>query len=69
VRSIIGLAHNLGLEVVAEGVEDSFVLGTLAALGCDQAQGYLIAKPMPFGELTGWVKQSAAGGAAGDQVA
>ncbi|HEV7666425.1 MAG TPA: EAL domain-containing protein [Chloroflexota bacterium] len=69
VRSIIDLAHNLGLEVVAEGVEDSFVLGTLAALGCDQAQGYLIAKPMPFGQITTWVKEWSVADVTGQKAA
>ena len=47
VRSIIDLGHALGLRVVAEGVESARVLATLADLGCDRAQGYLIGKPMP----------------------
>ena len=51
VRSIIDLAHNLGLSVVAEGVETQEVLDHLNRLGCDIAQGYLIAKPMPANEF------------------
>ncbi len=46
VKSIIDLAHNLGLSVVAEGVETQEILNHLNRLGCDIAQGYLIAKPM-----------------------
>jgi len=47
VRSIIDLAHNLGLTVVAEGVETKEILDRLNTLGCDIAQGYLISRPMP----------------------
>ncbi|GAB1258876.1 hypothetical protein NBRC116494_33780 [Aurantivibrio plasticivorans] len=48
VRSTIGLAHNLGLAVVAEGIEDQQTLDLLHELGCDQAQGYYLSKPFPF---------------------
>jgi diguanylate cyclase (GGDEF)-like protein len=54
VSSTIELGHNLGMKVVAEGVENAEILGRLAALGCDVAQGYLIGKPMPSRELQGW---------------
>ncbi len=47
VRATIGLAHDLSLEVVAEGVEDETILQQLTAMGCDIAQGYHIARPMP----------------------
>lgn len=47
VRSTVALAHELGLKVVAEGVEEAECLALLAAIGCDYAQGYLIGKPMP----------------------
>jgi diguanylate cyclase (GGDEF)-like protein/PAS domain S-box-containing protein len=55
VRSIVDLGHNLGLAVVAEGVEDQLTLAALAALGCDQAQGYLISRPVPGDELLRWL--------------
>ena len=55
VRSIVDLGHNLGFHVVGEGVEDDTVLGALAATGCDVAQGYLIARPMPADELIAWL--------------
>jgi diguanylate cyclase (GGDEF)-like protein len=58
VRSTIDLAHNMGLTVVAEGVEDQAVLDRLTALGCDAAQGYLISRPVPADELTSWVQTS-----------
>jgi len=54
VRSTIDLGHNLGLKVVAEGVSDAAIWDDLAALGCDVAQGHLIAKPMPVEELAEW---------------
>jgi EAL domain-containing protein (putative c-di-GMP-specific phosphodiesterase class I)/GGDEF domain-containing protein len=51
VRSTINLAHELGLRVVAEGVEDEATLQLLRSMGCDYAQGYLVGKPMSFEEL------------------
>ncbi|MES2819129.1 MAG: bifunctional diguanylate cyclase/phosphodiesterase [Pseudomonadota bacterium] len=51
VRAMINLAHNLDLEVVAEGVETTEQLGLLRQFGCDQVQGYLISKPLPLAEL------------------
>jgi len=57
VRSIVELGHTLGLEVVAEGVERSPVLQMLGDLGCDQAQGYLISRPMPMADFTSWCRQ------------
>ncbi len=57
VRSTIELAHNLGLSVVAEGIENAEAWKLLAALACDEAQGYFIAKPMPSDQFVGWVKQ------------
>ena len=58
VRSTADLAHNLGLNVVAEGVEDQWTLDLLATFGCDQAQGYHIARPMPAAAFTGWLGDS-----------
>jgi diguanylate cyclase (GGDEF)-like protein/PAS domain S-box-containing protein len=55
VRSTADLAHNLGLDVVAEGVEDQWTLDLLGSFGCDQAQGYHIARPMPSAAFTGWL--------------
>jgi EAL domain-containing protein (putative c-di-GMP-specific phosphodiesterase class I) len=46
VRSTIGLAHSLGLQVVAEGVEDVDTLAALREFGCDLAQGYVLSKPI-----------------------
>jgi diguanylate cyclase len=51
VRSTIEMAKNLGLEIVAEGVETPEVCAALARLGCDYVQGYLLSKPLPADEL------------------
>jgi diguanylate cyclase (GGDEF)-like protein len=51
VHAMINLAHNLNLEVVAEGVETPEQLDLLRSFGCDQVQGYLISKPLPLAEL------------------
>jgi len=55
VRSTADLAHNLGLTVVAEGVEDQWTLDLLSSFGCDQAQGYHIAHPMPSADFIAWL--------------
>jgi diguanylate cyclase (GGDEF)-like protein len=55
VRSVIDLAHNLGLEVVAEGVEDAEILAALRALGCDLTQGYYFSRPLPADQVPGWL--------------
>jgi diguanylate cyclase (GGDEF)-like protein len=55
VRSMIDLGHNLGLRVVAEGIEDAATLALVTEFGCDVAQGYLLARPMPAGDLPGWL--------------
>ena len=59
VRSTIDLGHNLGLHVVAEGVENLATWEELAALGCDTAQGYHLGRPMPAAELERWLQQAA----------
>ena len=56
VRSIIDLAHNLGLRAVAEGVEDQALLTRLTELGCDVAQGYHISRPLPPQRFEQWVE-------------
>jgi diguanylate cyclase (GGDEF)-like protein len=57
VQSTIGLAHNLGLTVVAEGVETDKAWALLARLGCDEGQGYGIGRPMPSDDFLGWVRR------------
>jgi EAL domain-containing protein (putative c-di-GMP-specific phosphodiesterase class I) len=52
VRAIVTLGHSLGKRVVAEGVETPVQLAALRTLGCDAAQGFLIAKPQPSEQLT-----------------
>ena len=54
VRSVVDLGHNLGLVVVAEGVEDQETLEALAAVGCDIAQGYHLARPMGVEAFDSW---------------
>jgi EAL domain-containing protein (putative c-di-GMP-specific phosphodiesterase class I) len=55
VRSTVGLAHNLGLPVVAEGVETEETRDQLLALGCDYAQGYYVSRPLPPDRLISWI--------------
>ncbi len=56
VRGAIELGHNLGMTVVAEGVEDSAHVAALHALGCDIAQGYHYARPMPATDVSHWIR-------------
>ena len=62
VSAAMNLAQNLGLQVIAEGVETQAALNWLAESGCEQAQGYLISKPMPAEQFSDWVKDYAADG-------
>jgi EAL domain-containing protein (putative c-di-GMP-specific phosphodiesterase class I) len=55
VRATVQLAHALDLRVVGEGVEDADALSALERLGCELAQGYFIARPMPFDALIAWL--------------
>ncbi len=56
VRSTIDLAHNLGLSVVAEGVETAQAWALLKTMQCDEAQGFFMARPMPETEFAAWVE-------------
>ena len=56
VASTIDLAHSLGLRMVAEGVETEIAYAALKRLGCDQAQGYFMSKPVSAGELDDWLR-------------
>jgi EAL domain-containing protein (putative c-di-GMP-specific phosphodiesterase class I) len=60
VRCMIELAHNLGLTVVAEGVETEGVLHQLGELNCDAAQGYHLVKPAPASQIADWIGRRAA---------
>ena len=55
VRAAIELSHALGLETIAEGVEDQSVVEMLGAMGCDFAQGFVFARPMAADKLVGWL--------------
>jgi diguanylate cyclase (GGDEF)-like protein len=61
VKSTVDLGHNLGLQVVAEGVETSQVADRLRDLGCDIAQGYGICRPVPFGQFVSWLSTTSFG--------
>jgi diguanylate cyclase (GGDEF)-like protein/PAS domain S-box-containing protein len=65
VRSTIDLAHNLGLVVVAEGVESADTWTRLGDLGCDLVQGYHLCRPLPAADLTAWL--AASGWAVGEE--
>lgn len=56
VKSTIELGHNMGLQVVAEGVEDLATWRLLQQMGCDYAQGYCMSKPLPAGAFEQWLK-------------
>lgn len=64
VRSTIDLAHNLGMSVVAEGVEDEAALEMLIEYGCDSAQGFFFTEPCVADELTAWLATSPFGASA-----
>jgi diguanylate cyclase (GGDEF)-like protein len=60
VRSTVDLGRNLGLRVVAEGVEDALTWRELDALGCNAIQGYYVSRPIPADDLTSWLEQQPA---------
>ena len=55
VRQILAMAHGLGLEVCAEGIETAESYALLRTLGCDEGQGYHIARPMPEANFVQWL--------------
>jgi diguanylate cyclase (GGDEF)-like protein len=57
VRAAVDLSHALGLDAVAEGVEDAATLERLVLLGCDRVQGYFIARPMPADAVLPWLQR------------
>jgi diguanylate cyclase (GGDEF)-like protein len=67
VEHTAALAHALGLTLVAEGVEDDATGAALAALGCDTAQGYAIARPMPVADFLAWLATASADRSAVDR--
>jgi len=60
-EAVIVMAHKLGMRVVAEGVETAEQRALLQAAGCDFAQGYFYAKPMPWPDFLAYVQGTAAG--------
>src|SRR5256885_16700761 len=58
VRTVIDLAHNLGKQVCAEGVETEETWKRLCDMGCDLAQGYWIARPLPALQLDRWLAEN-----------
>jgi len=58
ISTIISLARSLKLETVAEGVESEEQAKILRLIGCDQMQGFLICKPLPFEEMTAFLSRS-----------
>ena len=60
VSATIGLAHNLNLRVVAEGVEQQVQADILLAQGCDEAQGYLFSRPLPAPAFARWIREESA---------
>ena len=61
IKSTVDLAHNLGLELVAEGVETETELAVLKLLGCDWIQGFLLSKPLPADALAEFLSAHKAG--------
>jgi len=56
VRTVINMAHSMGLRVIGEGVEDRKSWDALAAMGCERIQGYFISKPLPVDQITRWLE-------------
>jgi len=61
VRTVIDLAHNLGKQVCAEGVEDAETMRRLEEMGCDLAQGYYISRAVPAAQLMTWLTENSWG--------
>ena len=57
VQSTMTMAHRLGLQVVAEGVEDVEAFNLLRGMGCEKAQGYFISRPLPAQALQSWLEK------------
>jgi EAL domain-containing protein (putative c-di-GMP-specific phosphodiesterase class I) len=64
IAAITAMAHALGMSVVGEGIETNRQLGELAALGCDEGQGYLLARPLPAEKVGMLCRATAAAAAA-----
>ena len=57
VNAVLALAHSLGLNVTAEGIETPEQLSRLRALGCTSAQGYYLSRPLPAADLCAWLRR------------
>ena len=57
VATTVTLAHQMGLKVVAEGVEDEYSARRLSSFGCEIGQGYFFSKPLPFEEFLDWISR------------
>ena len=57
VRALIDLGRSLGLHTVAEGVESTDAWDMLKEFGCDEAQGYLLSRPIPAAQFTAWLSR------------
>jgi EAL domain-containing protein (putative c-di-GMP-specific phosphodiesterase class I) len=68
VRAVIDLAKGLRLRVVAEGVETEQTMSALRALGCDEAQGYHISKPLPAADFTAWLERNSVAAQSDDRT-
>ena len=68
VRSTIDLGHNLGLRVVAEGVETRAIWDLLSELECDVAQGYFLSRPLPPADVARWIRDWGTGRDGGDHT-
>jgi EAL domain-containing protein (putative c-di-GMP-specific phosphodiesterase class I) len=68
-RAIVNLAHDLGYELVAEGIENENTLALMSNWGCEQAQGYLFSRPLTPEHLTTWIKNGGASQALARHVA
>ena len=69
VRSTINLGHDLGLTVIAEGVEDELTLKRLATLGCDLVQGFHVSRPLAAEAFAAWIGRAARAAAPLDAAA
>jgi len=58
VRATVDLAHNMGLRVVAEGVETQTVLQRLQSIGCDEVQGYFVSRPLSAADFAAWMERN-----------
>jgi diguanylate cyclase (GGDEF)-like protein len=65
VRSMVNLGRDLGIKVLAEGIESREVLEHLVDMGCEYGQGFFIARPMPYEKMLAWIEASGRGGSPG----